>query len=127
MYLDHNLYDNTKVFKKIGEEDNKYVDNKILVLKTDKGENPVYIDKYGKNHLFTSKEFCLLPILENLNYDVPVNLRIEGETYNLDELENIIKLYQIGISDPSKCKDLFSNLESVRSGFTLGALTFKSI
>lgn len=127
MYLDHNLYDNTKVFKRIGEEDNKYVDNKVLVLKTDKGENPVYIDKYGKNHLFTSKEFCLLPILEDLNYDVPINLRIEGETYNLSELENIIKLYQKGISDPSKCKDLFSNLESVRSGFTLGALTFKSV
>ncbi|MFL0269519.1 U32 family peptidase [Candidatus Clostridium radicumherbarum] len=127
MYLDHNLYDNTKVFKRIGEEDNKYVDNKVLVLKTDKGENPVYIDKYGKNHLFTSKEFCLLPILEDLNYDVPINLRIEGETYNLSELENIIKLYQRGISDPSKCKDLFLNLESVRSGFTLGALTFKSV
>lgn len=127
MYLDHNLYDNTKAFKTIGEEDNKYVDNKVLVLKTDKGENPVYIDKYGKNHLYTSKELCLLPILEALNYDVPINLRIEGETYNLDELANIVKLYQSAISDTSKCKDLFSNLESVRSGFTLGALTFKSI
>lgn len=126
MYLDHNLYDNTKAFKTIGEEDNKYVDNKVLVLKTDKGENPVYIDKYGKNHLFTSKELCLLPILEALNYDVPINLRIEGETYNLEELDNIIKLYQSAISDTSKCKDLFSNLKSVRSGFTLGALTFKS-
>ncbi|MFL0247969.1 U32 family peptidase [Candidatus Clostridium stratigraminis] len=126
MYLDHNLYDNTKVFKKIGEEDNKYIDNKVLVLKTNKGENPVYIDKYGKNHLYTSKEFCLMPILEDLNYNVPINLRIEGETYNLEELENIIKLYQKAISEPSKCKEMFSNLKSVRAGFTLGALTFKS-
>jgi len=127
MYLDHNLYDNTNVFKTIGEEDNKYVDNKLLVLKTDKGENPVYIDKYEKNHLFTSKELCLLRIVEYLNYNIPINLRIEGQTYNTDELESFIKLYQRAISDPSMCKDLFSKLKSVRAGFTLGALTFKSI
>lgn len=127
MYLDHNLYDNINALKSIGKEDNKYVNNDILVLKTDKGENPVYIDKNLRNHLYTCKEFCLLPIIENLNFNKPINLRIEGQTYNLDELENIIKLYQMAISDVSKCKDLFLDLKSFRSGFTLGALTFKSI
>jgi U32 family peptidase len=127
MYLDHNLYENINAFKPIGSEDNKYVDNSILVLKTDKGENPVYIDQSLKNHLFTCKELCLLPILENLNFDKLISLRIEGQTYSLDELKSIIEVYKIAIADNSKCKDLYLTIKSSKAGFTLGALSFKSI
>ncbi|GJM77275.1 hypothetical protein HMSSN036_94910 [Paenibacillus macerans] len=42
MYMEHDLYENTEVFEPIAEEDNHYAGNHILVLKTDKGENPVY-------------------------------------------------------------------------------------
>ena len=127
MYLDHNIYDNINGFKAIEQSDNKYVDNSVLVLMTDKGENPVYIDQNLKNHLFTSKELCLLPILESLNFEKPISLRIEGQTYTMDELKSIIEVYKIATEDKSKCKDLFLNLDSKRAGFTLGALTFKSI
>lgn len=127
MYLDHNLYENINAFKPIGQENNKYVDNNILVLSTDKGENPVYIDQNLKNHLFTSKELCLLPILENLNFGKSISFRIEGQTYTADELKSIIRLYQMGIADKSKCKQLFLNMKSTKGGFTLGALSFKSI
>lgn len=125
MYMDHNLYENTKALKPMDKADNKYVDNSILTLMTDKGENPVYIDQNLRNHLFTSKELCLLPVLEGLSSNKPVSFRIEGQTYTSDELKNIIEVYKEAISDKSKCKDLFLNMKSSRAGFTFGALSFK--
>lgn len=127
MYLDHNLYDNIDAYEPISQKDNTYVDNSILVLHTDKGENPVYIDQNNKNHLFTGKEFCMLPILEALNFDKPLRLRIEGQTYSLDELKSIIEVYKIAVEDKTKCRKLYENMKSFRAGFTLGALSFKSI
>lgn len=125
MYLDHNLYENILALEPIEKEDNIYVDNSILVLKTDKGENPVYIDQNGKNHLFTSKELCLLPILKDLNFENPISLRIEGQTYSITELKNIIEVYKKAILNKDLSEDLFLSLKSYRAGFTLGALTFK--
>lgn len=125
MYLDHNLYDNVKVLQPVEAASNKYVDDSILVMVTDKGENPVYIDQNGKNHLFTSKELCLLPILPQLDFDKRVSLRIEGQTYSLKELKYIIEIYQKAIADKSKCEALFEKMESCRAGFTLGALSYK--
>jgi putative protease len=127
MYLDHNLYENSSSLTPIGTDNNKYVADNILVLMTDKGENPVYIDQNEKNHLFTSKELCLLPILEALNFDKPVSFRIEGQTYTLDELKTVIEIYQRAIKAPTKGKVLYKELNSFRAGFTLGALSFKSI
>lgn len=127
MYLDHNLYDNIDAFNSTSQEDNKYVDNSVLVLRTDKGENPVYIDQNEKNHLFTAKEFSMLPVLDALNFDQLIHLRIEGQTYNLEELKSIIEIYKIAIDDKSKCKELYENMKSYRAGFTLGALSFKNI
>lgn len=126
MYLDHNLYENILALEPIEKEDNIYVDNSILVLKTDKGENPVYIDQNGKNHLFTSKELCLLPILKDLNFENPISLRIEGQTYSITELKNIIEVYKKAILNKDLSEDLFLSLKSYRAGFTLGALTFKA-
>lgn len=127
MYLDLNLYDNLTSLKPIEKANNKYVNNSVLVLMTDKGENPVYLDQNGKNHLFTSKELCLLPILEGLNFDKPISLRIEGQTYSNEELKTIIEVYKKAIENKSISKDLFEQLNSFRAGFTLGALSFKAI
>ena len=126
MYLDYNLYENTKVLNPATQENNKYVDNSILTLKTDRGEIPVYTDQYQKNHLYTAKELCLLPILEALRFESLSRFRIEGQTYTVNELKKIIQTYQAALEHPSKCKDLFSQLKSVRAGFTFGALSFKS-
>ena len=125
MYLDHNLYDNIDALTPTEKANNIYVNNNVLVLMTDKGENPVYIDQNGKNHLFTSKELCLLPILEKLNKSV--SLRIEGETYSTQELESVIDVYKKALEDISSAKDLFEELKPLRAGFTLGALHFKAI
>lgn len=125
MYLDHNLYENVKVLQPVEAAGNKYVDNSILVMLTDKGENPVYIDQNGKNHLFTSKELCLLPLLPHISFDKPISFRIEGQTYSLKELKYIIEIYQKAIDDKSKCMDLYGEMKSCRAGFTLGALSYK--
>ncbi|KPU46207.1 putative protease YdcP precursor [Oxobacter pfennigii] len=124
MYLDHNLYDNASAFEAFEKSDNKYVDNSILVLVTDKGENPVYIDQYGRNHLFTSKELCLMPVLDALDYECIKRLRIEGQTYTIEELRSIIDIYKKAIKDKSQCRVLFNEMKSKRAGFTLGALNF---
>ncbi|MFZ5969698.1 MAG: U32 family peptidase [Bacillota bacterium] len=125
MYLDHNLYENTKALEPLERSNNRYVDNRILVLMTDQGENPVYMDQNMKNHLFTSKELCLLPILGDLDFEKAVNFRIEGQTYTPDELKSIIEVYQKAIAKPSTCRDLFLDMKSSRAGFTLGSLSYK--
>lgn len=127
MYLDYNLYKNTKAFKPSEQGHNKYIDDSILVLMTDKGENPVYIDQNLRNHLFTSKELCLLPVLGGLDINKFISFRIEGQTYSSDELKYIIEVYKEAIADKSKCRDLYSAMQSVRAGFTLGALSFTSV
>lgn len=125
MYLDHNLYDFVNASQPAGAADNKYVDNRILVLQHDEGENPVYIDHNHKNHLFTNKELCLLPLLEKLNSDKALSFRIEGQTYSVEELKYVVETYQKAIEDKSKCRKLYESMKSCRAGFTLGALSYK--
>ena len=125
MYLDHNLNDYAKALQPIEAADNKYVDNSVLVMLHDKGENPVYIDHSDKNHLFTNKELCLLPILEQLDLAKSLSYRIEGQTYSIEELRYVIETYQKALQDESKCKELYESMKSCRAGFTLGALSFK--
>ena len=124
MYLDHNLYENLQAVEPTEAADNKYVPNDILVLMTDKGENPVYIDHEGKNHLFSAKELCLLPLLENLQGSM-LSFRIEGQTYSLEELKYVIETYQRALADKSRSKELYAAMKSCRAGFTLGALSYK--
>ncbi|MDU1846595.1 MAG: U32 family peptidase [Niallia nealsonii] len=126
MYLNHNLYKNTDYFSPEEKEDNFYVDNQILTLCTDKGENPVYIDQNRKNHLYTSKEFCMLPILEHLQFGEKLRYRIEGQTYTTEELKTIIKVYQEALAYPASCQELFASIASVRAGYTAGCLSYKS-
>jgi len=124
MYLDLNLYENTRKFEPVEKSDNQFVSNDVLVLMTDKGENPVYIDQYMKNHLYTSKELCLLPILEDLHSNKLLRYRIEGQTYTKDELQSVISIYQDALKNISQSLDAFKQQQSVRAGYTLGSLSF---
>ena len=124
MYTDHNLYENVSALAPVKKNDNKYIGNNILVLMTDKGENPVFLDHNSRNHIFTAKELCLLPILGSFNLKKPLSFRIEGQTYTPEELKSIITVYQSALADKSRCRDLFFNLKSFKAGFTLGALSF---
>lgn len=125
MYLDHNLFDNLKAIQPTEAADNKYVNNNVLVLLHEKGENPVYIDPNNKNHLFTTKELCLLPILEHLSHSMLTSLRIEGQTYSPEELKYIIEVYQMATADKTSCSKLYQEMKPCRAGFTLGALSYK--
>ncbi len=125
MYLDLDLYDNTKVLDPIEQQDNRYVANHILTLQTDKGENPVYRDQFGKNHLLTMKTFCLLPAFHHLQAPQIKRYRIEGQTYALDHLKKIILTYQQAIVQPEIAGDLFEQLTTDPAGYTLGALAYQ--
>lgn len=124
MYLNYNLYENTKALSPSAKENNKYVDNNFLVLKSDKGENPVYIDQFNKNHIYSSKELCLMPILDCLKSNSITSYRIEGQGYNIDELRSLITTYQIALSNTNKCREIFCSMNPVRAGFTFGSLSY---
>lgn len=124
MYMEHDLYENTEVFEPIGEEDNKFVDNSVLVLMTDKGENPVYRDVHGRNHLTLAKELCLLPLVKELKEAGLSVFRIEGATYRPEQLARIVAAYKAALANPEIAAELFAGLEPVYAGYTLGALQF---
>ncbi|NGM84421.1 U32 family peptidase [Paenibacillus sp. 7124] len=125
MYLEHDLYENTEVMEPIGEEDNRYVSNDVLVLMTDKGENPVYRDQHGRCHLLFSKELCYLPVLSEL-YAAGIScFRIEGATYTPEQLSAILNAYRNAISGISGTgEEAAESLEPVYAGYTLGSLQF---
>lgn len=124
MYMEHDLYANTEAFEPIDQEDNRYVDNSILVLKTDKGENPVYRDAHGRCHLTLAKELCLLPLVKELTEAGLSVFRIEGATYKPDQLEAIVRAYRAALDNPNSAVEEFSKLTPVYAGYTLGALQF---
>ncbi|CAM4306077.1 U32 family peptidase [Paenibacillus phoenicis] len=124
MYMEHDLYENAEVFQAIGEEDNHYVDNSILVLKTDKGENPVYRDVHGRNHLMLAKEICLLPAVKELLAAGLSVFRIEGATYRPEQLAEIVRTYKAALANPAAAGELFAAMKPVYAGYTLGALQF---
>ncbi|WP_410770935.1 peptidase U32 family protein [Fontibacillus sp. BL9] len=124
MYMEHDLYENADVFQPIGEEDNHFVDNSVLVLMTDKGENPVYRDAYGRNHLTLAKELCLLPLVKELKEAGLSVFRIEGATYKPEQLRHIVATYKTALAEPETAVELFAGLAPVYAGYTLGALQF---
>jgi len=125
MYMDYDLYENTKVLESSSDENNCHVDNKILVLVDDKKhEHPIYRDNFGRNHMTLYKELCYLPFLKELN-DIGVNnFRIEACHYDNIKLRKILNTYIEAISDLSRCEELFQNLEPSDAGFSLGAFQF---
>lgn len=124
MYMEHDLYENTEVMEPIAEEDNMHVHNSVLVLKTDKGENPVYRDQHGRCHLLFAKELCYLPLIGELSDLGIASFRIEGATYSVDQLREIIISYQQAIHQSEVKSDMFGGLKPVFAGYTLGSLQF---
>lgn len=122
MYMDHDLYENTEVLEPAASEDNRFVPNDVLVLMTDKGENPVYRDQYGRNHLLFSKELCYLPMLDEMNGLGISVFRIEGATYTPEQLAAIISAYRRQLDGTAS--GLLNGLQPLYAGYTLGALQF---
>jgi putative protease len=125
MYMNHDLYENTKALEPTGCENNSSVPNKVLVLVDEKAhEHPVFRDNYGRNHMTLYKELCYLPFLKELN-DIGVNrFRIDGCHYDTDNLRKVLRIYKEAINDLSKCEDLFDSLDQSGTGFTFGAFQF---
>ncbi|MGV8982588.1 peptidase U32 family protein [Clostridium sp.] len=125
MYMDYDLYENTKILEPSKREDNSHIPNSVLVLVDEKEhEHPIYRDTYGRNHMTLYKELCYLPFLKELN-DIGVNhFRIEACNYDTNKLRKILKIYKEAINDLSKCQALFGSLDHTGAGFTLGAFQF---
>jgi U32 family peptidase len=124
MYLEHDLYANAAEFEPIAEEDNRFVDNRHLVLLTDKGENPVYRDAAGRNHLALSKELCNMPFLKEL-HEAGVNyFRIEGKTYTTEQLRGLVRIYRQAALNLDSCSRLYADMTPIYAGYTLGSLQF---
>jgi putative protease len=124
MYMEHDLYENTEVMEPIAQEDNMYVNNDVLVLKTDKGENPVYRDQHGRCHLLFAKELCYLPMIQEMGGMGIASFRIEGATYTVEQLREIIISYQHAIQGLNQDEHLLGGLKPVYAGYTLGSLQF---
>lgn len=124
MYMEHDLYENTEVLEPIADEHNKYVDDQILVLMTDKGENPVYRDQHGRNHLMMAKELCFLPFVDELRRAGITHMRIEGCTYTAAQLRAIIEVYRGALEQPGLWKIWYAELPHIAAGYTLGTLEF---
>ncbi|MFG1734552.1 peptidase U32 family protein [Paenibacillus sp. 843] len=124
MYLEHDLYANAAEFEPIAEEDNRFVDNRHLVLLTDKGENPVYRDAAGRNHLALAKELCCMPFLKELHEAGVNHFRIEGKTYTTEQLRGLVRTYRQAALNLDACGRLYQGMAPVYAGFTLGSLQF---
>lgn len=124
MYLEHDLYANAAEFEPIAEEDNRFVDNRHLVLITDKGENPVYRDAAGRNHLALAKELCCMPFLKELHEAGVNHFRIEGKTYTTEQLRGLVRTYRQAVLNLDLCGRLYEDMKPVYAGYTLGSLQF---
>lgn len=121
MHLEYNLYDSLKHYFATGKEDNLFVDNDVMVLKSDMSENPVYLDNRKRNHVLSNKEVCLIDLVSDLKQKGITTFRIEGSDLKVDYLEKIIKEYQKCLNGQMYNKDLFKNYSL---GLTLGSLHY---
>lgn len=118
MYMEHDLFANTKPSTDNGDEDTYYIEDTVLHLVTPAGEYPVYKDQYERCHMLPSKEICLYPILPSLE---PLNImsyRIEGMSYTTKQLAYLIDVYQQALHH-----ETINNLQHFSEGHTLGALS----
>ena len=116
MHLEHDLFDNLEVTEIIGKENNAYVSNDVLVLMNEAGEYQVYKDERGRNHLHNTKELNLSGIIKELHQIGLDTIRIEGLTYDIDQLKTVINYYQKLIKGETN-----SQLKPYYQGFTLGS------
>lgn len=119
LYLEHDLYDTIKAFEASGNENNRFISNDILTLKSSVAEYPVYKDQHGRNHMTSAKELCYLDLLEDFKSIGISRFRIDGTSYSVNELDLIITAYKNKISGKT-----VNNFTTQRGGYTLGALAF---
>lgn len=125
MYMEHDLYENTRVLSETGLEGNFHVEDNVLILKDDKGaEHPVYRDWAGRNHMTLYKELCLLPVLGELCSLGTSLIRIEACGYSTEALQRVLKTYKKALEDLQDCQRLFDSMKRERAGFTFGAFNF---
>ncbi|MDK2800305.1 MAG: family peptidase [Clostridiales bacterium] len=104
--------------------------NGILHLIDEQGcEHPVFSDQYCRNHIVTSKDVCLLPLLKELCALGVKAVRIEGQHYQPDVLGKVVSIYRNAIDSIHEGKetdgDLIKQLKQITGrGQSSGALNY---
>ncbi len=122
MYLEYDLFENTKQFNKTTTSSS---DPNVLYLVDEKDiYHPVYKDNSGKNHITLEKDLCYLPILDKLKNLGIETFRIEGQVYDTTTLQKIIKLYKQALEDDNNISKILENNKNEFSSLTFGAFNF---
>jgi len=118
MYLEHDLFANTKHPTDNGYDDAYYIEDTVLHLVTPAGNYPVYKDQYERCHMLPSKEICLYSLLPSLDSLNMTSYRIEGMSYTTKQLEYLIDIYKKALYHETA-----TTLQHFSEGHTLGALS----
>ncbi len=125
MYMDQDMYVNTEELEPTGTA-NETGDEGVIYLRDKAGnKHPVHKDYYGKNHFVNTKELCLVEMVSKLSGCGVNMIRIEGSTYNLNELKNIIKVYRGILDGTIESSEALVLLNLERNAMTFGALQFE--
>ena len=122
MYLEHDLYANAAEFEPIAEEDNRFVDNRHLVLLTDKGRT-LYTGMPRGVTTWHWQRTLLHAVLEGAHEAGVNHFRIEGKTYTTERFAAwcgyIVKRLNL-----DSCGRLYQDMTPIYAGYTLGSLQF---
>ncbi len=99
-----------------------------ISLVDEKGfEHPVFADQYCRNHIITSKDICLLPIVNKLMSWGVVAVRVEGQHYDAEVLGKVVAVYRqiIDGTNQKSYKDYMDQIIAITGREqSLGALYF---
>lgn len=131
MYLDHDLYAHFSGPPRgnaLEEDASVPPTGSGLYLENEAGRLPVRKDVHGRCHLLSSRELCLLPVLDSLRRIGVSWVRIEGQTYEADGLERLVRSYRSALEDPGRAASLYASLsgDTPGTGYFLGSLIFNN-
>ncbi|WHH61188.1 U32 family peptidase [Petroclostridium sp. X23] len=130
MYTEHCVYaaSSSKFTSQDCCED--FCEGNRTVLVDEQGcKHPIYADQYCRNHMITSKDICLLPLIKDLCSLGVGALRIEGQHYQPEVLGKVVAVYRDAIKHlhlQEENDDVRTNMlkEITGRGQTLGALNY---
>jgi putative protease len=130
MYMEHCVYAASESNLTAQDCCQDFCESQTICLIDERGcEHSVYADQYCRNHMITSKDICLLPLVGKLCSLGTAAVRVEGQHYRPDVLGKVISIYRHAIDCICEKReadaDLINQLKQITGrGQSLGALNF---